>query len=103
MDVALVAVGSESLAAANREQAYVSISRGRDAVRIYTDAKAAMMDAIRRCVSAWRPIRNRSTIHRGRDLALSTNTAKRPELLRKMMATDAPRHEPEVEEAGLDV
>jgi len=30
---------------------------------------------------------------------LSTSTAKRPEFLRKMMATDTPRHEPEVEEA----
>ena len=46
VDVALVAVGAESLAAANREQAYVSISRGREAVRIYTDDKAAMMEAI---------------------------------------------------------
>ena len=46
VDVSLVAVGAESLAAANREQAYVSISRGREAVRIYTDDKAAMMDAI---------------------------------------------------------
>jgi conjugative relaxase-like TrwC/TraI family protein len=46
VDVALVAVGSQSLAAANREQAYVSISRGREAVRIYTDDKAAMMEAV---------------------------------------------------------
>lgn len=30
---------------------------------------------------------------------MSTSTAKRPEFLRKMMATDTPRHEPEVEEA----
>lgn len=46
-DVALVALGSESLAAANREQFYVSVSRGREAVRLYTDDKAAMMDAVR--------------------------------------------------------
>jgi conjugative relaxase-like TrwC/TraI family protein len=46
-DVALVALGSESLVAANREQFYVSVSRGRDAVRLYTDDKAAMMDAVR--------------------------------------------------------
>lgn len=30
---------------------------------------------------------------------MSTNTAKRPEYLEKMMATAGPRHEPEVEEA----
>jgi conjugative relaxase-like TrwC/TraI family protein len=46
VDVALVALGYESFAAATREQAYVSISRGREAVRIYTDDKAAMMDAV---------------------------------------------------------
>jgi hypothetical protein len=47
VDVSLVALGSESFAAATREQAYVSISRGRKAVRIYTDDKAAMLDAIK--------------------------------------------------------
>jgi conjugative relaxase-like TrwC/TraI family protein len=46
-DVALLALGTESLAAANREQAYVSISRGREAVRIYTDSKQDMLDAIK--------------------------------------------------------
>ena len=46
VDVSLIALGSESLAAANREQFYVSVSRGRDAVRLYTDDKAAMMDAV---------------------------------------------------------
>jgi ATP-dependent exoDNAse (exonuclease V) alpha subunit len=45
-DVALVAVGSESLAAANREQFYVSVSRGREAVRLYTDDKEGMRAAI---------------------------------------------------------
>lgn len=47
VDVSLVALGRESFAAASREQAYVSFSRGREALRIYTDDKAAMMDAIR--------------------------------------------------------
>jgi len=47
VDVSLVALGSESFAAANREQLYVSVSRGREAVRLYTDDKAAMMDAVR--------------------------------------------------------
>jgi len=47
VDVSLVALGSESFAAANREQLYVSVSRGREVVRLYTDDKAAMMDAVR--------------------------------------------------------
>jgi hypothetical protein len=46
-DVALVAMGSESFSAASREQFYVSVSRGRDAVRIYTDDKESMRDAIK--------------------------------------------------------
>jgi hypothetical protein len=46
VDVSLIALGSESFAAANREQFYVSVSRGQEAVRLYTDDKAAMMDAV---------------------------------------------------------
>jgi conjugative relaxase-like TrwC/TraI family protein len=46
VDIPLVALGSESFAAANREQLYVSLSRGREAVRLYTDDKAAMLDAV---------------------------------------------------------
>jgi conjugative relaxase-like TrwC/TraI family protein len=46
VDVSLIALGRESFAAANREQLYVSVSRGREAVRLYTDSKAAMMDAV---------------------------------------------------------
>ncbi len=45
-DVALIAVGSQSLAAANREQFYVSVSRGRDSVKLYTDDKEAVRSAI---------------------------------------------------------
>jgi conjugative relaxase-like TrwC/TraI family protein len=45
-DIPLVAVSSESLVAANREQLYVSVSRGREAVRIYTDDKEALRAAI---------------------------------------------------------
>jgi len=48
VDIPIVALGSESFAAANREQIYVSLSRGREAVRVYTDDKEAMMDAIKR-------------------------------------------------------
>jgi hypothetical protein len=46
VDKVLVALGSDSFAAANREQFYVSVSRGREAVRLYTDDKEAMMDAV---------------------------------------------------------
>ena len=47
VDKVLIALGSESLAAANRQQLYVSISRGREAVRLYTDDKASMLEAVR--------------------------------------------------------
>jgi hypothetical protein len=46
VDKVLIALGSESLAAANRESFYVSVSRGREGVRLYTDDKTAMMDAV---------------------------------------------------------
>ena len=46
VDVSLIALGHESFAAANKEQFYVSVSRGREAVRLYTDDKDAMMDAV---------------------------------------------------------
>jgi hypothetical protein len=46
VDVALVALGKDSFAAANREQFYVSVSRAREAVRVFTDDKAAMLEAI---------------------------------------------------------
>jgi conjugative relaxase-like TrwC/TraI family protein len=46
VDVSLIALGHESFAAANREQLYVSVSRGREAVRLYTDDKRAMMEAV---------------------------------------------------------
>lgn len=46
VDTVLVAMGQESLMAANRQQLYVSVSRGREAVRLYTDDKAAMQAAV---------------------------------------------------------
>jgi conjugative relaxase-like TrwC/TraI family protein len=46
VDVALVALGKDSFAAANREQFYVSVSRAREAVRVFTDDKAAMLEAV---------------------------------------------------------
>ena len=46
VDKVLIALGSESFAAANKEQFYVSVSRGREGVRLYTDDKTAMMEAV---------------------------------------------------------
>jgi conjugative relaxase-like TrwC/TraI family protein len=46
VDAALIAMGNESLCAASREQFYVSVSRGREWVRLYTDDKQAMMEAV---------------------------------------------------------
>ena len=46
VDAVLIAMGHESLSAASREQFYVSVSRGREWVRLYTDDKAAMMEAV---------------------------------------------------------
>jgi conjugative relaxase-like TrwC/TraI family protein len=48
VDWVYVAQGWGSAAAASAEQVYVSVSRGRTAVRIYTDDRAALIDAIRR-------------------------------------------------------
>ncbi len=47
VDKVLIALGTESLAATNRQQFYVSVSRGRESVRLYTDDKAAVMDAVK--------------------------------------------------------
>jgi len=42
----LVAMGSDSVPAMSREQFYVSVSRGKRAVRVYVDDKDAVRDAI---------------------------------------------------------
>jgi conjugative relaxase-like TrwC/TraI family protein len=47
IDAVFIAMGQESLMAANREQFYVSVSRGRESVRLYTDDKAAMLAAVK--------------------------------------------------------
>lgn len=43
-----VAQGSESFVASSAEQFYVSVSRGKEQVKIYTDDKAELMDAVKR-------------------------------------------------------
>jgi conjugative relaxase-like TrwC/TraI family protein len=47
VDKVLIALGNESFVAANRQQFYVSVSRGREGVKLYTDNKVAMGDAVR--------------------------------------------------------
>ncbi len=47
VDKVFVAMGQDALAAASREQFYVSVSRGRESVKLYTDDKQAMLDAVK--------------------------------------------------------
>ena len=47
MDSVLIAMGQDSLAAANREQFYVSVSRAREKVKLYTDDRTAMLGAVK--------------------------------------------------------
>ena len=47
VDKVFVAMGQDSFAAVNRAQFYVSVSRGRESVKVYTDDKQAMLDAVR--------------------------------------------------------
>jgi ATP-dependent exoDNAse (exonuclease V) alpha subunit len=46
VDRVLIAVGNESLAAANQQQWYVSASRGREMAKIYVEDKKEVRDAI---------------------------------------------------------
>jgi len=48
VDRVFISEGSESLRAANRAQWYVSVSRGREGVRIYTDDKDALKSAVQK-------------------------------------------------------
>jgi ATP-dependent exoDNAse (exonuclease V) alpha subunit len=47
VDKVFVAMGQDALVAASREQFYVSVSRGRESVKLYTDDKQAMLDAVK--------------------------------------------------------
>jgi conjugative relaxase-like TrwC/TraI family protein len=46
VDRVLIAQSSASLPAASKEQFYVSVSRGREGVKLYTDDKSALLDAV---------------------------------------------------------
>jgi len=48
VDRVFIAVGDESLKAANRAQWYVSVSRGRDSVKVYTEDKDALKAAVQK-------------------------------------------------------
>jgi len=48
VDRVIVAEGSESFNAASREQFYVSVSRGRQHVTVYTDSKAELFEAVQK-------------------------------------------------------
>ncbi len=48
VDRVLVAMGTQSLPAVSREQLYVSLSRGREWARIYTDDREALAKAVQR-------------------------------------------------------
>jgi conjugative relaxase-like TrwC/TraI family protein len=46
VDRVFVALGAESYAAASREQFYVSVSRGRESVKVYCEDKAELLEAV---------------------------------------------------------
>src|SRR5690606_15035065 len=46
VDHVLIAQGSHSWGAANREQFYVSASRGRKSIRVYTDDRDTLLDSV---------------------------------------------------------
>jgi len=48
VDNVFISMSQDSLSAANREQFYVSVSRGREAVKLYTDDKQALFDAVQK-------------------------------------------------------
>ena len=48
VDRVFIAVGDQSLSAANRQQWYVSVSRGREGVKIYTEDAAALKAAVQK-------------------------------------------------------
>ena len=77
VDVVLIAQSGQSLPASSMEQFYVSVSRGREQVRIYTDDKDGLKDAIRRSgqrVSAT----ELASGHRNQESEIRRQAASRP-------------------------
>jgi conjugative relaxase-like TrwC/TraI family protein len=83
VDTVLIALGSDSLAAANRQQFYVSVSRGREAVRLYTDDKEALREAVQADASRL----TATELLDGRNMGLS----KRPALAARLIAMQRSR------------
>jgi conjugative relaxase-like TrwC/TraI family protein len=79
VDCVFIAESSESFRAANREQFYVSASRFKEALTIYTDDKTALLDAVRK--SSQRPSAT--------DLAVGSSLTSRT--FRPDRLTDVPR------------
>ena len=48
VDKVFISMSQDSLSAASREQFYVSLSRGREGVKLYTDDKQAMFEAVQK-------------------------------------------------------
>jgi conjugative relaxase-like TrwC/TraI family protein len=93
VDRVLIAESTTSLPAASRQQFYVSASRARESVTVYTDDKAALKDAVRR-----ENVRPTATdlMKRGRRL-VSPRMQRHLAFMQRMRTfalTHLPRHDP---------
>jgi ATP-dependent exoDNAse (exonuclease V) alpha subunit len=94
VDKVIVAESADSYAAASREQFYVSVSRGKKAVSIYTDDREALLDAVSRTdrkMSATEFMADRA--HRERVLQLQRIAATRSEPVRAEIEREGMSHE----------
>jgi hypothetical protein len=83
VDKVIIAEAGDSFGAASREQFYVSVSRGRKEVSIYTDDREALLDAVSRSdhkMTATEFVAERE--HRERVLLAQRNAAMRTEPVR---------------------
>jgi conjugative relaxase-like TrwC/TraI family protein len=81
VDRVFIGQSSQSFPASSREQFYVSVSRGREGVTIYTDDKESLLDAVSRSderVSATELVTGRESRHRAE--ILQRMEALRPEI-----------------------
>jgi conjugative relaxase-like TrwC/TraI family protein len=99
VDRVFVAESTASLPAASREQFYVSASRAKESVTVYTDDKAALRDAVRR--ETVRPTAT-DLVRRGRR-STPPRLKRHLAFLHRMLTfarTHAPAHEPVLERGG---
>ncbi len=95
VDRVLIAMGSESLPAINREQMYVSLSRGKEWARLYTGDAKALVHGVQKAdvhVSATELARLRETQRkqRGRLLHHVWRTRRREEMARPRVGINRP-------------